>query len=163
MTISLQGEQIRNFLVPANPPLDDAVAPNFQRFDGVDGPGDNYDAHPTPLGWLNYEGKGTGPKPGSGGSPEEDIVYTPGPHYGITNVLGGQPYPAADWQPDGSVTPDLNRGFTPGKTYRSPQFWLGKLGYGGQNNNGVEQTLMFSELNNNPPVPGDLATIMSGW
>jgi hypothetical protein len=160
MTISIQGEQLRNFLVPPDPQLDDAVAPNFQRFDGVDGPEDNYDAHGAKVGAFEYGYRG--PKPGADGSPLADIVYTPGPHFGITNVVGGQPWPVADWQPDGSVTPDVTRGFTPGKTYRSPQFWLGKAGLGGQKNNGVEQTLALGEITSNPPVPGDLASIIGG-
>jgi len=156
----LSGHELGDFIVPLTPPLDDAVAANFERFDGLSEL-ENFDAHLTQQGWLNYEGKGTGPRPGAGGSPEADIVYTPGPHTGITDVVGGQPLPVAAWQPTGGKA-DSSRSFTRGKTFRSPQFRLGKNGLGGQAYQGVEQTLQLSEITNNMPVPGELASIVAG-
>ena len=150
----LQGAGPDQFLVPITPPLDDAVAPNFERFDGLNGPEDNYDAHPPVLG-LEY---GHTPRPGAVNSPESDIVYTPGPLTGVTGTLGGQPLPVKAWEPAARE----DDSYTPGRTFRYPQFNLGKNKLGGQNNNGVEQTIALSQISQNPPQPGDLASIIAG-
>lgn len=155
----LNGRDGRDFVVPAEPILEERHAPNFQRFDGMNGPEDNYDAHPPIMG-LNYY---PSPRPGATNSPLEDIVYTPGPHYGITGTVGGQPLPVACWQANDGASPDSIRAYTQGKTFRSPQFRLGALGQGGQRNPGYVQTLQLSEITNNPPQPGDISSIIAGF
>jgi len=155
MGLFLNSDGVRDFIIPGEPTLDVAVADNFQRFDGVNGPGDNYDAHPPVMG-LNYESGGS-PRPGQANSPLYEITYTHGPNYGLVNTLGGQPLPVSNciYKAPGD--------YTKGKWSLVNQFRLGKNNLGGQNNGGAAQTVALSEITNNPPVPGELSSIIAGW
>ncbi len=67
------------FIVPGTPPEDMAVAPNFERFDG-----------------LNPLDKPSGKLPGTrtdGTTPVAGQTYTRSPWDGTTGVVGGQPLP----------------------------------------------------------------------
>jgi hypothetical protein len=155
MGLQLNTDGIKDTIVPAEPQADVAVADNFQRFDGVNVLGDNYDAHPPVLG-LNYDTAGS-PRPGQANSPLSEIVYTPGPNFGLVNTLGGQPLPVSNriYKAPGD--------YTKGKFALINQFRLGKNKLGGQNNQGAAQTVALSEITNTPPVPGDLSAIIAGW
>lgn len=128
----------RPFIVPGTPPEDMAVAPNFERFDGMQ-----------PLD------KPSGKVPGSrtdGTTPLAQQTYTASPWDGVTATIGGQPLPVADplFRPAGSSTP----AFPVNVQYR---------GGVGQANQGVAQTVAMAELANNPPPSGDLTSILAGW
>jgi hypothetical protein len=142
---------------PAVPQTDNAVAWNFERFDGLDVPTD----HPaggdpgrgsapttTDYGW-NLAGHS--PRPGGAGTPVADQVYTPGPLKGVVGTVGGQPLPVSDRLHRAPGT------YTPGKTHSVQQ----RLGVG-QSYQGAAQTVQLSEITNNPPVPGDLGSIIAG-
>jgi hypothetical protein len=136
-------------------PADQAVAANFERFDGLT-PLDNPAADDPNSGGSH--GMGTPyaptPRPGQLDQPTGQ-VYTRGPLSATVGVLGGQPLPVAPWQVDGRT--GVARGFTPSKT-PSVQWRLGD----GQANTGLQQTIALSEITANPPQPGDLTLILAG-
>ncbi len=129
---------LNNWIVPANPPKERAVAPNFEQFDGLD-----------PL--HQPTGKDPGSRPGGGQTPKASQTYTPGPLTSTTGTVGGQPLPTGDLlhRPPGSSTPayPINMQFRSGV---------------GQNYQGVAQTVALGGITNNPPVPGDLSMIIAG-
>ena len=137
----------REFTWPTAPDL--AVAPNFERFDGIDEPPLDHPAGQQDGQRVGID-YGHGPRPGQKNQPTGQ-VYTPGPLSGVVGVLGGQPLPVGDriHRPDGVVT----LVHTP-----SIQFRLGV----GQAYQGIEQTVALSEITNNPPQPGDLSAIIAG-
>lgn len=142
-------------VLPVHPPTDIAVAPNFERFDGLDVPNTNpatQDPHAggNPGADYGWDKGGVSPRPGNVDQPNGQ-VYTAGPLKGLTGTLGGQPLPVNDWKYRG------RRAFTPGKTH-SIQNRLGD----GQANQGAAQTVILSEITGNPPVPGDLSGIIAG-
>lgn len=133
--------------LPGAPQLDLAVGPQFERFDGLESPPlDN------PAGRQRTDYFPTGPRPGQAcGTPD---VYTPGPISGVVGTLDGQPYPVSD---------RLHRaqgGYTAAKA-PTVQWRLG-VGQYGPSALGAQQTVVQSEITSNPPVPGDLASIIAG-
>lgn len=132
-----------DFVVPGTAPLDNAVAPNFERFDGLT-PLD----HPSPG--VNPYGEGDNPRPGQRDQPTGQ-VYTEGGIPGVVGVLGGQPYPArcGVFKASGDYT---------GAKAPSVQHRLGV----GQDNQGAAQTVQLSNVTNNPPQPSDLSLIIAG-
>jgi hypothetical protein len=137
------------------PQLDTAVGPNFERFDGLDVPADHPAGTVADGGMPLGASHGTNvPRPGQLNQPEGQ-VYTPGPLRGLVNTVDGQPLKVGAWQP--SEDNALSRGYTRSKT-PSIQHRLGD----GQNFGGLAQTVILSEISDNPPVPGDLTSILAG-
>lgn len=149
---------------PLVPQTDYAVGPDFERFDGLTIPTTNpaagQDAE-VPCagrqGGADYglDKLGSNPRPGAKNQPFEDWVYTPGPIKGTVGTVQGQPLPA-----NAGVFQTVNgqRGaYTPGKS-NSIQFRKGV----GQANQGAAQTTQLSQITDNPPVPGDLSSIIAG-
>jgi hypothetical protein len=138
--------------VPAASPLPDlAIAPNFERFDGLGQP--ELD-HPAGVEDGNRFGEsfGASPRPGQHNQ-EEGQVYTPGALVGVTGTIGGQPLPVASWKyHTGAATP---------ASAPSVQFRLG-VGQRGPSELGAAQTVALGGITNNPPEPGDLSSIISG-
>jgi hypothetical protein len=148
----------KDLVVPGNPPADLAVAENYERFSGVEGspplvqpatsdPNDGPDAGSS-YGWNKVGGS---PRPGQSDQPLGQ-VYTPGPLQGLVGVVGGQPLP---------VSPRISRpagGYT-GVIAPSIQH---RLGVGQNTSAGAQQTVALSEISSNPPVPGDLTSIIAG-
>lgn len=133
------------YLVPGGGGADMAVAPDFERFDGLtqlDNPAGN--------GRPMYGAVADNPRPGQ--SVTTPDVYTPGPISGVVGTLGGQPLPAKAgvWKEYGDY--QHSRGVP------SMQFRLGV----GQNFGGAQQTVALSEITSNPPVPGDITGIIAG-
>lgn len=136
------------FMVPATPPVELAHAANFEEFDGLTTPTTNN----TNLGNFGIE-YGPSPRPGAGQTPLNEQVYTPGPIRGVVGKIGGQPLPVAN------PLYRIGRGYTPANYTQRIQTRLGV----GQNNQGAAQTVALSEITNNPPVPGDISSIIAGW
>lgn len=149
---------------PLVPQMDLAVAPNFERFDGLDVPNTNpaaaaVDAGGTGQGYdYGFDVPGRYPRPGQTGTPTQDQVYSPGPLKGVVGTIGGQPLAAA------GVSDRIHRppgDYSPGKTH-SIQFRLGVPQTSNVSERGAAQTVQLGEITSNPPVPGDLASIISG-
>ena len=141
-------------IVPGTPPVDIAVAENFERFDGFEPT-----MHPAALsdsdwvggiepGTLNY------PRPGQLSTPVAEQTYTPSSLYRTVGTLGGQPYPARAGVY--KETGDVTLVHTP-----SVQWRLG-VGQHGPSSLGAANTVQLSEITSNPPQPGDLASIIAG-
>jgi hypothetical protein len=135
---------------PNNPQLTLAVAPDFERFDGLDIPAD----HPAAVSdGSGRPGDNYGPTPRPGGLDQQTgQVYTPGPLRGVVGTVGGQPLPVSDrvHRPAGSIT-----------RVQTPQMqW--RLGVGQNTSAGAQQTVQLSEITSNPPQPGDLTSIIAG-
>ena len=130
--------------LPSTPPVDMAVAPNFERFTGTH---PNLDNAP-----QNAKVQGSPNKPG--GYYEGEQVYTRGRTGGLTNVLGGEPLPVSDriHRPAG-VTQLVN----------APTIQL-RLGVGqhGPSSLGLAQTVALATITNNPPAGADILSIISG-
>lgn len=128
-----------------------AIAPNFERFDGLgqpplENPASQFDE--TPLG----EVYGPSARPGQQNQ-QEGQVYTPGALVGVTGTIGGQPLPVEDWK--------YHKGAYTGATAPSVQFRLG-VGQRGPSELGAAQTTALGGITNNPPEPGDLSAIIAG-
>jgi hypothetical protein len=147
----LSSQAVTPRVVPTTPPVDLAVAENFERFDGFE-PLD----HPATQDGLTRPQIGvTGsPRPGQGTTPLAEQVYTPSELFRPVGVVGGQPLPVSDriHRPPGAYTP--GRGLT-------IQWRLG-VGQHGPSALGAAQTVQLSEITNNPPQPGDLTSIIAG-
>jgi len=145
---------VTDLIVPQTPQADRAVATNFERFDGLEG--HPMLDHPAAVedGFGLGESYAPTPRPGQLNQPLGQ-VYTPGPLAGVVGVLGGQPLPVGAWEADtpNQAASAYTRSRTP-----SIQFRLGN----GQANQGVAQTVALSELGSNPPIPGDLTSILAG-
>ncbi len=128
---------VQDFIVPQADPTDQAVAWDFQRFDGL-----------SPLyhpgGQPNVVGSPS--RPGLQPTPD---TYTPGPLAGLTNTVGGEPLPVADCllRPPGDAT------YAPAY---STQFRKSV----GQNYQGVAQTAAMNILYENPPVADPISSII---
>lgn len=134
-----------NYVVPSEPPPEVAHATYFEVFDGLEPLVNNDQAN-----WVG----GQVQRPGAGGTPVADQVFTRGAVPGITGRLGGQPLPVASWQYR------VGRGYTDGLNLAGN---FQRMHYGvGQNYQGPAQTTQLSEITNNPPVPGDLSGIIAG-
>lgn len=148
---------------PEVPQVDNAVAPNFERFDGLTLPTDNPATADPMAGGIGtgaefgYNVVGAYPRPGAVNTPVPEQVYTPGPLKGTVGVVGGQPRPTAGSGQYREVAGSTVGGYTPGKTNSIQQ----RLGVG-QNNQGAAQTVQLSEITSNPPQPGDLSAIIAG-
>lgn len=131
--------------VPGEPPADLAVAPNFERFDGLSQPPLENPAGSPPL-------QGSPNRPGFLPTPDE---YTPGPLSGVVGVTGGQPLPVGNCihRPPGDYT---------GAVAPSIQFRQG-IGQRGPSELGTAQTATLSELTRIPPVPDDLLSILGAY
>lgn len=139
-------------IVPQQPPPDQAVAWNYEVFDGLtplDHPAadDNGRLSMIPVG---------GPRPGQSDSQRTKDTYTPGPLSGVRGVVGGMPlpvaYPLVGRQP-GSYTP--SKALT-------IQWRLG-VGQRGPSELGVAQTVQLAQANANTPQAGNLDAILAGW
>ena len=146
MTAYLGTDEVKSVMVPGTPQPDQAVATNFERFDGLE--------IPTTNPATNSPAYGPTPRPGQLDQPTGQ-VYTPGPLRGTVGVIGGQPLPVRAWE--SSEDSAYRRGYTPSKT-PSIQHRLGD----GQNFGGLAQTVILSEITSNPPEPGDLTSILAG-
>jgi hypothetical protein len=135
---------------PTNAQTDNAVGPDFERFDGLSQP--PLQNAPAPKdGRLRFIAPG-GPRPGQADTTEQ--TYTPGPISGVVGTVDGQPLTVGD---------RLHRepgGYTPSKT-PSIQRRLG-VGQAGPSALGADQTVFLSEITSNPPIPGDLTSIIAG-
>lgn len=166
---------------PAVPQTDYAVAPNFERFDGLaarnlpTGPGIQPGEldHPASFDpWAGGTGGGgadyglngygqeplpkqTGPRPGQSNQPFGQ-VYTEGPLQGVVGTLGGQPLAVVVGDRIHRPTGDYTHSKWPTVQQR-----LG-VGQYGPSELGVAQTVALSEITNSPPVPGDLTAILAG-
>lgn len=185
----LLGPGLAGMLVnPDVPQTDYAVAPNFERFDGLD------NTPPSPIG-------GPTPYPANGGNDQSPDATSAGggldhpanfdPTNGGTGGGGAQygwnagnsPRPGQSDQPLGQVytegvlqgvvgtlggqpLPVSNRIYKGTGDYtrsRTPsvQFRTG-VGQNGPSALGVAQTVQLSEITNAPPQPGDLTSILAG-
>lgn len=136
-----------DLVVPEAAPTDLAVAPNFERFDGLT-PLDH------PAGSPKFWGDGATPRPGM--QPTED-TYTPGPLAGVVGVIGGQPLAAARTspritRPEGATT--LTTDYIAAQQQRSGV---------GQDYQGVAQTVALQDLLDNPPEPAGMTAILAGY
>lgn len=157
MTAYLGTPAVNSYIVPGSPQADLAVAPNFERFDGIDQPVlDNPAADVADGasgGSLGADYNPT-PRPGQTNQPIGQ-VYTEGPLSGVVGVLGGQPLPVADRiQRPAGVTTLVNA--------PTVQFRMG-IAQRGPSELGVAQTVALGQITSNPPEPGDLQSILSGW
>jgi hypothetical protein len=175
MTAYLLNPTIGDYIVPESDagPIDLAVAPNFERFDGLAGGGAEgiYDRNAAPGGTpmehpatYGVEGGGTGlgfvynPTPRPGGTDQPlGQVYTPGPLAGVVGAVGGQPLALST----GTRILRAPGDYTPSKM-PTVQFRLG-VSQHGPSALGVEHTVVMSEITGNPPVPGDISSIIAGW
>lgn len=155
---------------PAVPQTDLAVAPNFERFDGLAARNDPRNPgpaispgeldHPAGLNDGDYAaGFSTGgyfgesPRPGQMAQPIGQ-VYTEGPIQGVVGTVGGQPLIVSPrvYKQEGAYTPSK---------WPTIQHRLG-VGQKGPSSLGVANTVALSEITNAPPVPGDLTSILAG-
>lgn len=148
----------QDLVVPENPPADLAVAPNFERFSGIENspPVDHPASAAADSGVGDGAAYGFGelghsPRPGGLNQPEGQ-VYTQGPLASTVGTVGGQPLPTSPriTRPPGAFT---------GVIAPTVQW---RLGVGQSTAAGAEQTVALSEISSNPPVPGDLASIIAG-
>lgn len=130
-------------------PLDRTVAWNFERFDGLDTLENSPGGHSHPD-LISYPG-GSTPRPGQHDQPAGQ-TYTPGPLTGLTNTLGGEPLPVADWR-------FPHHDYTPAHTPQTMQHRFGV----GQAYQGVAQTVALGEITNSPPAPESMDSILFGW
>lgn len=132
-----------DLMVPQSAPSDQAVAWNYEQFDGLtdlDHPAGNERS----VFWDGHT-----PRPGMQPTPD---VYTPGPLAGVAGTLGGQPLPTSERikRVEGTATYTVSP---------SVQFRLGV----GQQYQGVAQTVALADITNNPPTPDGMGAILAGW
>jgi hypothetical protein len=142
-------------MVPQIPPVEIAVAPNFERFDGLGQPQLDHPAGESQGGGAAYgwDQPQHSPRPGQSDQPTGQ-TYTPGPITGVVGTIGGQPLPTSDrmFRPPGAYT---------GAVPLSVQHRLG-VGQYGPSSLGIQNTTQLSEITNSPPQPGDIASIIAG-
>jgi hypothetical protein len=128
---------VQDFIVPSADPTDQAVAWDFQRFDGL-----------SPLyhpgGQPNVVGSPS--RPGLQPPPDPD---TPGPRAGLPTPGCAEPLPVAD---------PLFR--PPGDTTYAPAYSTQFRKSVGQNYQGVAQTAAMNQLYENPPVADPISSII---
>jgi len=149
------------------PQLELGVGPGYEQFDGLTD-NDPNTINPPPIGpesGVYYDNpvlSRQGPSNRGTPTPLTDQTYTPGPIAFPVGTLQGQPWPARAGvyraaSPTGSGGPG---GYTPAVA-QGVQFRLG-VGQRGPSELGVAQTVALGEITNNPPEPGDLASILAG-
>ena len=147
--------------VPIKPPLEKRVQTNYERFDG-------FDSTPYPADLVSDDAANPygdrNPRPGQNGThgntPYGDIGRL-GPNArgipGVVGSVGAAPRPGADCLKKTSA--DFVSSLTTAQaTQSNPNY---RFGPGGQFQ-GIAQTAAMSEITNNPPQPGDLASIIAG-
>jgi hypothetical protein len=129
-----------------------AIAPNFERFDGLGQPPLENPASQSDETKLGEVYGSPGPRPGQHNQ-QEGQVYTPGALVGVVGTIGGQPLPVEDWKyASGAYTGAVAPGI---------QFRQG-VGQRGPSELGAAQTTALAGITNNPPEPGDLSMIIAG-
>jgi len=182
----LLGPGLAGMLIsPEVPQTDYAVAPNFERFDGLDGTPPNPHGGPTlyPMNGGGSPGPGTGLDHPANFDPVAGGTGGGGTQYGW-QLPGGSPRPGQSNTPadqqvytegplqgvvgtlGGQPLPVSNRIYKGVGSYtksRTPsvQFRTG-VGQHGPSGLGVAQTVALSEITNAPPQPGDLTSILAG-
>ena len=137
--------------LPSSPPLESAVAADYERFDGLDqlqGVTPQNEMVSTGLG-VSY---GEQPDPGRLNAP-----YTrPNGIAGKVGSVGASPYPVATrWGPDNV---DTSKTKSTRVSQLTTQFRHGP----GAQAPGIAQTIQMTEIQSSPPQPGDLASILLG-
>ena len=129
---------------PQTPPLQEAIADNYERFDGLD-------STPYPLGDVEPTGLNPDVRPGQ----RETHGSFMGPNArgipGVVGSVGASPLPVADCLHKTEFA-------TQAATQSNPNFRFGPGGAAP----GLSQTIAMSEISKNPPQPGDLAAIFAG-
>lgn len=154
MTAYLGTDDVNSYIVATTPQADQAVAPNFERFSGIEGSPELINPASSLGAWNSGQDYGATPRPGQLSQPLGQ-TYTRGPLQGTVGVIGGQPLPVRPWE--SSEDSAYSRGYTRSKT-PSIQHRLGD----GQNAQLLAQTVILSEISSSPPVPGDLTSILAG-
>lgn len=144
-----------DLVVPSSAPADLAVAPNFERFDGLEIPETNPSTlDPESAVYAFGYPYGHTPRPGLASTPVGEQTYTRGAIPGVVGTVGGQPLPVAAMlqgaRPEGQ-TQDVNE-------YNTQR----RLGVG-QAYQGVAQTVQLGMITNNPPEPAGMEAILGGW
>lgn len=136
--------------VPATPPLQSAVAPYYERFDGLDEIGQTGD--PSVVSVALGVSYGEQPDPGRLNAP-----FTPGRGIaGKVGSVGASPAPVAtQWGPSAALR-------VPRETVHVSQLTTQlRMGPGGQAP-GLAQTITMTEVQRNLPQPDDLSAIYLG-
>lgn len=134
--------------VPTRPPLEHDVAPNYERFDGLE---PLYDFEGEPSGFVPTA---LGDSYGPSGRPGQ--LNTHGPRIGgIPGKVGS--VGASPWPVDNPNHPGYPRA-TVHATQLTTQYRLGPGGAAP----GLAQTIAMTEITNAPPQPGDLTSILAG-
>lgn len=138
-------------IVPRDPPLQSAVAPNYERFDGLDEigqvPGNGIIS--TPFG-VSY---GESPDPGRVNAP-----FTLG--HGIAGKVGSvgaSPYPVATQNGPNRTAETLRSSVSVSQL--TTQF---RMGPGGSGFQGIAQSVQMTEIQQGLPAPDPLASIYLG-
>ena len=123
MTAYLGTDDVNSYIVATTPQPDMAVAPNFERFSGIEGSPELVNPASSDGAWNSGTDYGPTPRPGQLSQPLGQ-TYTRGPLQGTVGVIGGQPLPVRAWESadDSAAT----RGYTPSKT-PSVQHRLGEI------------------------------------
>ena len=141
-----------DYVIPATPPVDQAVAANYERFANTQA------ALPATPGQPVVSGSPS--RPGQGVY-EGPITFTPDYQGGLNNTLGaGQAaMPAYGHASDAIFRPPGQVTYAHAKTYQ-----LRPLGVGqhGPSSLGVEQTVALATVTRNPPQAGTIFSILSG-
>lgn len=136
--------------VPTAPPLEQAVGPDYRRYDGLDeiGQTGDFSVVSTALG----QSYGEQPDPGRLNAP-----FTPG--HGIpgkVGSVGASPYPVATRWGAGNTAEDTMASIR--VTELTTQFRHGPGGAAP----GIGQTIVLSDVVAHPPQPEDLTSIFLG-
>lgn len=132
--------------LPASPPLQDRLDADYRRFDGLD-------STPYPGGentGLEVPYAST-PRPGQAGTHGDAMGPNARGIPGVVGSVGAAPLPVGDCLRKVSFA-------TVAATQSNPNF---RGGPGGAYQ-GIAQTLAMTEISQNPPQPGDLASIIAG-
>lgn len=140
-------------VVPQEPPLQDAVAPNYEVFDGLELPDSPYEGGYAKTG-LTTTGLGRSygtdvARPGA----LNEFGPSQGGITGKVGAVGAQPLPVAD-----CIHKDPSQYQSVKAPLLTTQFFFGP----GAQAPGIAQTLTLTDIQENPPVPGDMASILMG-
>ena len=144
-----------DLVVPGEAPADLAVAPNFERFDGLTVPQTNPSTEdPDSSVYAFGFPYGASPVPGHRSTPIADQTYTEGAIPGVVGVIGGQPLP---------VSGRLQGSKPEGRTQLVNEYNTQQRRGVGQAYQGVAQTVALAAITNNPPEPAGMEAILGGW